>query len=109
MVINILGTAYTIEYKSLGEDSFLEKCDGYCDKTSKNIVVVTKSESCELDNFDACQKKVLRHEIIHGFLFESGLHENWNHDMGHDETYVDWIAAQYPKLKAAFMQAGCDE
>ena len=107
MKINVLGTQYTIQTKPRAEDPCLNDCDGYCDKTSHQIVVVTRDDGCNLDDFEAYQKKVLRHEIIHAFLFESGLHENWSHVQGHDETYVDWIAAQFPKLMVAFMAAGC--
>lgn len=109
MQINILGTDYTIEVLSAAEDSMLTKCDGYCDKTSKRIVIATKDADCELDNFEVYQRKVTRHEIIHAFLFESGLHENWSHEHGHDETYVDWIAAQWPKLQKAFEAAGVEK
>lgn len=104
--INVLGTEYTVEAKSKQEDKTLEICDGYCDKTSKRIVVATKEESCELDFFEIYQKKVIRHEIIHAFLIESGLHENFKHDQwGHDETTVDWFAVQFPKLLKAFEEA----
>lgn len=106
MKINILGTEYTILEQSAEENEKLTECDGYCDKTSKTIVVTTKDEKCDLDDFPIYQKKVKRHEIIHAFLFESGLHENWKHDTyGHDETYVDWIAVQFPKLLEAFKAA----
>lgn len=108
--IDILGTEYTITIASTANDPYLKKCDGYCDKTSKRIVVTDKGNDNELDNFEAYQKKCIRHEIIHAFLFESGLHENWKHDnFGHDETYVDWIAAQFPKLIRAFKAANCLE
>lgn len=106
--IDILGTEYTILKKSKDEDPLLNSCDGYCDKTSHQIVVTIKDDECELDDFDVYQKKILRHEIIHAFLFESGLHENWKHDtFGHDESYVDWIAIQFPKLLKAFQDGGC--
>ena len=104
--IDILGTEYTIEEKSREQDTFLQNVDGYCDKTSKRIVIVTKSDSCELDDFEVYRRQILRHEIIHAFLFESGLHGNLEHkQFGHDETYVDWIAAQFPKLQKAFQDA----
>lgn len=104
--INVLGTEYTIELKEKDTDTFLQKCDGYCDKTSKKIVVLTKGEDCELDNFEVYQKKVIRHEIIHAFLIESGLQENFQKEQwGHDETTVDWIAVQFPKLLKAFEEA----
>lgn len=109
MQINILGTVYTIEKLSAAEDNMLTECAGYCDKTSHRIVVITKDENCNLDNFDVYQRKVIRHEIIHAFLFESGLHEDWTHENGHDETYVDWIAAQWPKLQKAFEAAGVEK
>jgi len=104
--VNILGTEYTIEEKSRTEDKFLENCDGYCDKTTKLIVICKKDDGNELNDFEVYRRKILRHEIVHAFLFESGLHENWEHkQFGHDETYVDWIAAQSPKLFKAFQDA----
>ena len=106
--VSILGTEYTIEIKKKEDDKFLERMDGYCDKTSHRIVVVTKPEDNELDFFEEYQKKVIRHEIIHAFLFESGLHENFKHDeFGHDETMIDWIAVQFPKMIQVFQEAEC--
>ena len=109
MKITILGEQWTIEERTMAEDKGLADCDGYCDKTVRLIVVCKKQDECTLADFEVYRKKVLRHEIIHAFLFESGLHENFGHDTGHDETYVDWIAAQYPKLKRAFKAAGCED
>lgn len=103
--INVLGTVYTIIEASEDEDECLIDSDGYCDKTDKRIVVIQKPPDCNLGNFIVYQKKVIRHEIIHAFLFESGLHESWKHDEGHDEAYVDWIAVQFPKLLEAFKEA----
>lgn len=106
--IDVLGTEYIILKKSKDEDVILQSCDGYCDKTSHLIVVTTQGAECNLDNFESYQKKIIRHEIIHAFLFESGLHENWKHEeWGHDETYVDWIASQFPKLMKVFQVANC--
>lgn len=108
MKINVLGTEYTIRVLSATEDKFLDKCDGYCDKTTKQIVVKAKDDTNQLDNYDVYLKKIKRHEIIHAFLFESGLHENFKHDeWGHDETTIDWFAIQFPKLLAAFKAADC--
>lgn len=107
MIINVLGTSYSIEEHSTAEDRLLEDCDGYCDKTTRQIVIAKKENDCDLGDFEAYRKKVMRHEIIHAFLFESGLHECWEHKSGHDETFVDWIAVQFPKLLEAFKEAGC--
>ena len=104
--IDVLGTEYTIIKASKAEDKALQEIDSYCDKTSKKIVVTMKDDDCDLDCFEVYQKKCIRHEIIHAFLFESGLHENFQHKpYGHDETYVDWIAVQFPKLLKAFQDA----
>jgi hypothetical protein len=53
-------------------------------------------------------KKQLRHEIIHAFLYESGLGPNFEHykQFGHEETIVDWFAIQYPKIEEAFKSVG---
>lgn len=110
MVVDVLGTKYHIIEDVPEHDAFLDECDGYCDKTTKKIVVKQRTEHKpgDIDDFDVYRRKCLRHEIIHAFLFESGLHENWEHKpYGHDETYVDWIATQFPKLRKAFEQAGC--
>ena len=108
MKIDVLGTKYTVQVLSVKEDSFLNTCDGYCDKTTKRIVVKAKDDGAELGNYEVYLKKVKRHEIIHAFLFESGLHENFKHDeWGHDETMIDWFAVQFPKLTAAFKAADC--
>lgn len=108
--VNILGTEYTIEILKRGEDAFLQdhNIDGYCDKTTKRIVVRAEDETNELGNYDVYQRTCLRHEIVHAFLFESGLHQNFEHcQFGHEETMVDWIATQFPKMQKAFKEADC--
>lgn len=108
MTINVLGTEYTIEYKNSSEDPLMFEMDGYCDKTSQRIVVSKKDDGCNLDIFPEYQKKVLRHEIVHAFMFESGLAENWEHkNIGQEETVIDWFAIQGLKIYNAWKQANC--
>ena len=108
MVVSILGTIYTVEVKTENEEPLLKECDGFCDKTSKSIVVREKGDECELEDYDQYKRKVMRHEIIHAFLFESGIHENYKHDgFGHDEFIVDWFAVQHHKITKAFVEVGC--
>lgn len=108
MTVRILGTKYTIEERTKSEDTYLNDCDGYCDKTAKLIVVSKKPDNSDLINFERYRKKVMRHEIIHAFLYESGLHENFeHHTWGHDETMIDWVAVQFPKMLKVFKKAGC--
>ena len=105
MIVNILGTDYDVSYKHPSEDEMLNSCDGYCDRTSKTIVVTTKNTN--FDDFESYQKECLRHELIHAFMFESGLSGNWEHkDYGHEETVVDWFAIQSPKIIKTFYECG---
>lgn len=100
--LDVLGTEYTIELKELKDEEY----DGFCDYTSKRIVIRSDNTN-DVDDFKWLQKKQLRHEIIHAFLAESGLQCNFEraHQFGHDETMVDWIAIQFPKLQKAFWEA----
>lgn len=108
--INILGTEYTICEKTQEQDHSLKTCDGYCDKTSKEIVVLKLSaDNCELSNPKWYADKVLRHEIVHAFLFESGMHEctNWDaKESCHNEQLVDWFAIQSPKIFKVYSELG---
>jgi len=109
MKVNILGTEYTIEERTVEEDAFLNDCDGYCDKTTKQIVISKPTPNSNLGDFEWYRKKLMRHEIIHAFLFESGLHENFEHakQFGHDETMIDWVAIQFSKIQKAYEEVGC--
>ena len=109
MKINVLGTEYTIEERTVEEDSYLESCDGYCDKSTKEIVVAKQKPDNDLNNYEWYRNKVMRHEIIHAFLYESGLDVNFEHAnrYGHEETMVDWIAVQFPKMQKVFEEVGC--
>lgn len=106
--VHILGTEYKVQYHTSKEDDLIKECDGYCDKTSHTIVVSKKPATCDLDDYTVYQKKVLRHEIIHAFLFESGFQAevNWlAKDQEHPEMMVDWFAIQFPKMIEAFKEA----
>jgi hypothetical protein len=108
MNINVLGTQYSIIFKRPQDDKFLvEESDGYCDKTTKELVIVSERETNELGDFSVYQKQCLRHEIIHAFMFESGLANNWEHpnQFGPDETTVDWFAIQGEKIYKAWREA----
>lgn len=109
MKVNILGTEWTINFRTQKEDNILNNADGYCDRTTREIVVLSNADlDSTLADFEVYQKKVMRHEIIHAFMYESGLGECWEHSrMGQDEQTVDWIAVQFPKILKAFTEAGC--
>ena len=101
MKINILGTEYTITEATESEDANLKDCDGYCDNSTKTIVIDKLDVSGPGIKGDLSQykKQLYRHEITHAFLCESGLAEcSW----APNEEMVDWLAIQAPKLVDAF-------
>lgn len=107
MKIDILGTEYTLIVSQKSEEPRLKDCDGLCDETIKQLLVDSYSEfrddqTCK-KNLAVQIRKNKRHEIIHAFLFESGLAENsyW----AQNEEMVDFFAIQFPKLLKAFEQA----
>lgn len=100
--LNILGTEYSLEYLSSKEDKKLENLDGYTDFYLKKIVVEKDFENRLFDEtkIKNYQNKILRHEIIHAFLFESGLECNSLkvYNWAENEEMVDWFAIQSPKI-----------
>lgn len=103
MLINVLGTEYTIRETDEHTENRLCDCDGFCDKTTKEICITTAPKECSLGNWAWYRNKILRHEIIHAFFFESGFHENFKTEQwGVSETLVDWFAVQFPKIKKVF-------
>ena len=115
MKISVLGVPYTVDYREKSEVPALEKCNGYCDVTTKAIVVKDFTEEEKQDvlrvaDLEAFKHKCLRHEIVHAFLYESGLCFNTLDLEGAwatNEEMVDWMAIQGPKIYAAWMEAKC--
>ena len=111
MKINVLGTEYEIMQLSDDEQPYLKECDGFCDRSRKQIVIADLQPDPDTYKVDVewYRKKVLRHEIIHAFLHESGLEENSNNAemWARNEEMVDWIALQFPKILKIFHEADC--
>lgn len=110
-IVHILGTAYKILIIEEGDYHYSREADGWCDTQAKEILLYNyKQDLNSVRDLVAYQKKVLRHEITHAFLYESGLCScslsggSW----AKNEEMVDWIAIQEPKLNKAFKEAGCD-
>lgn len=112
MKVNILGTEYTIEYHKAAEDQKIsDGCDGYCD-TSVKLIVVEEMEADPNSKADLVfyGNQVLRHEIIHAFMHESGLDANsccFENGWATNEEMIDWFAIQSPKIFTAFKDVGC--
>ena len=107
--INVLGTDVKIEFRKEADDPQLEDCYGYFDASESLIVVkIPEKEKHSMGNLENCQKKTLRHEIVHAFLYESGL--DWSAASvdcwATNEEMVDWFAIQTPKIFKVFKEQG---
>lgn len=107
--ISILGSKWGIAVRSSEDDPRLSDCDGYCD-WSVDLIVIRKEgeEDGNLTDMEAYMRKVLRHEIVHAFLFESGLaHSSCSADAwAVNEEMVDWFALMGERIYKAWMDAG---
>ncbi|HPF54589.1 MAG TPA: hypothetical protein PLM48_08120 [Clostridia bacterium] len=108
--VNILGTEYVIRHVNTDACTLLGESSGICDSSTKTIWIKDNGEPTPetKQNLEYVEKKVLRHEIIHAFMYESGLAENSNDidQWAEDEELIDWIAIQSPKMLKAFEEAG---
>ena len=106
--VNILGTEYGIIIDA-PEELMPENSDGGMDHSIKRIMVAKFVEDRNsVKDLEAYRKKVLRHEIIHAFMYESGI---WNNSCdvqgwGTNEEMTDWIAIQFPKILKVFEEVG---
>lgn len=108
MTVNILGTLYDVSMHLIEDDKSLTDCDGYTDTYSK-IIVVKLDEDGDIHDFKRYRRKVLRHEIIHAFLYESGLSVNATSSYGAwamNEEMVDFFAIQGEKIYKAWQEVG---
>ena len=106
--VSILGSNWNIHESDEIQEPILVGADGFCDDSAKEIFVDSLEKidkSCAKKNLESYKKKVLRHEITHAFLCESGLAEC--SDWATNEEMVDWIARQGLKLYEAWKQAEC--
>lgn len=105
--INVLGTEIKVVFRDEKQDPKLEELGGYFDATENLIVVkIPGDDTMSVGNLENHQKKVLRHEIIHAFLHESGL--DWSASSSEcwatNEEMVDWMAIQSPKIFKVFRE-----
>lgn len=97
--VSIMGSVWTIEWRTREEDVKLIDCDGYCDETIKTIIVGWYEwDGRNKNNMAEYTSKVLRHELIHAMLYESGLAANSNKEWAINEEMVDWVAFQLPRM-----------
>lgn len=89
--VNILGQEYTIKFENTRTEPVLKDADGECRWYKKEIVIDDELEPKEHKDF------IIRHEILHAFLAESGLRR-----YREDEDIINWIAWNFNKLQKVF-------
>ena len=106
--INVLGTDIRVLFREEKQDKKLETLGGYYDSTQSMIVVKVPDQGDDfaVGNPEQFQKDVLRHELIHAFLRESGL--DWSSSPAEcwatNEEMIDWFAIQSPKIFKVFRE-----
>lgn len=111
---NILGTKYAITFDvSPDEDAALKKlcAGGYTDFSTKQIVIakIVEDETTSGDQ-EVHKRSTLRHEIIHAYLYESGLCWSSNEcaQWAMNEEMVDWFALQWPRIEETMKLCNCN-
>lgn len=106
--VNILGSEWSMKFGNEKEYPNLTNADGYIDLSTREIVVddmeASQGQIGAKADLESYQKQVVRHEIIHAFLLESGLDSNSNSadSWAVNEEMVDWFAIQSPKIFKVF-------
>lgn len=90
-IVNILGQDYILKYENTRTDAVLKHADGECRWYKKEIVIDDDLEPKEHKDF------IIRHEILHAFLAESGLRR-----YREDEDIINWIAWNFEKIQKVF-------
>lgn len=110
--VSILGQPYKVyELSPQDEGTMEDGVLGTTDWTTHEIIVrgsIKDPEDHGLANREVLYKSVLRHEIVHAFLFEAGMtgFDEWSGSYATNELIVDWIAVNAPKMHMAFDEAG---
>ncbi len=108
--VNILGSEWSVKFGNEKEYPNLTNVDGYTDLSTREIVVddmeASQGQIGAKADLESYQKQVVRHEIIHAFLLESGLDFNSNSvdSWAVNEEMVDWFAIQSPKIFKLFYE-----
>lgn len=106
--VNILGSEWNVKFRNEKEYPNLTNVDGYTDLSIREIVVddmeASQGQIGAKADLKSYQKQVVRHEIIHAFLLESGLDSNSNSadSWAVNEEMVDRFAIQSPKIFKVF-------
>ena len=90
-IVNILGQNYTVRFENTRTENVLKNADGECRWYKKEIIIDDELEPKEHKDF------VIRHEILHAFLAESGSRR-----YREDEDIINWFAWNFNKIQKVF-------
>lgn len=115
--VDILGTKYSIKIKTEDEEPLFKSgiADGYCSGLEKEITIFDCLSCSRLKDESTIyklerMKDSLRHEIVHAFLYESGLDTDSHppqNAWARDEEIVDWFSKQGQKIFRAWESVNC--
>jgi hypothetical protein len=109
MKINVLGTEYKLYISTEEKEPRLKNSWGVTDVYAKEIIISNdcdRGTEYDCKNLKLFKNKVIRHEIIHAFLYESGMKENSSATQSwvENEEMVDWFAIQLPKIYKVYKE-----
>ena len=112
--VDILGTTYTIyKCENCQDNNTLPNYEaGECRTISNEIYLADLTDQQRFNTLNpneigGLEREILRHEIIHAFLSESGLRWNSNNSTNgwaENEEMVDWFAIQSPKIFKVYQE-----
>lgn len=111
--INVFGVEYKIFIDSEDDNPKIKDNHGYCETLAKelhfheHLFKGFENDVMVLKDWDSYWKKVMRHELIHAMIYESGLGDccEW----ANNESLVDWISMQAPKMLEIFSKVKVDK
>lgn len=102
--VSILGQEYKLLKGNGNQYPILKDVNGYVDLYAKKIIIdetfATPEGNFKSECPDLALNHLYRHEIIHAFFSETGINYNLSDD--EEESLVDWIALQFPKMQRIF-------
>lgn len=103
--INIMGEKWRIVWSD--DEEVFDDCFGITYGYTNIILMSKLSEGSQLD-WVYNQKRVLRHEILHAYLFSCGLVNSSNscEHWADNEEMVDWFARISPKIFDTYKELG---
>lgn len=100
--VDILGEEYSLLFSDSSKDKILKTAKGYCDVYSKRIIIgyIENPDYQTTTDYLNYYNSVLRHELAHAFLYESGD----NYEEYNQEEMCNWLAVIAPKMMNIYEQ-----